>query len=418
MLAQIDHLFFHVSIMLFPILFYHLFLNKKKYYHTKVDLQFVTIVIIMLLLTMSFPVEYEDGMRYDFKIIPIAIAFLYAGPIPGLVTLIIMLFYSLIGDSSSFLTTFVHFTITSLVLYLFPKKFKDSIINREFLLVNILLFVITLLKAFTLIIKNDFQQLHFQLLFSLLTWVTLLTIMFIIENLKQQIALQTELQRAEKLKVISQLAASVAHEVRNPITSINGFLQLMKYDSNITSSQRKYIEISLSELNRAQSIINDYLSLAKPNNKVINIINLSVEINKIIDLMTSFTNIQNIIIESSIEESLYIKASRDEIRQVLINLIKNGIEAIDTNGMLHVRAYSKNRFVYIEVIDNGVGMNKKQLSNLGTPFYSTKDKGTGIGLTITYQLIELMKGKILVDSSLGIGTTFTILLPKVEQLED
>ncbi len=249
------------------------------------------------------------------------------------------------------------------------------------------------------------------ILFSIVTWITLLLVVLIIENLKQQILLQRELRRSEKMNVVSQLAASVAHEVRNPLTTVNGFLQLIIRDDNITDKQRNYIDITLSELNRAQSIINDYLSLAKPNNSNTQLVNISEELSKTVELMTSYTNIQSIEVETYIEDSLYINGNKDEIKQVLINIIKNAIEAIGNDGLLQIDAFAKDQDIFVKITDNGPGMTKEQLSKIGTPFYSTKDKGTGVGLTICFQIIEQLKGSIDVESTVGKGTSFLIKLP-------
>lgn len=226
-----------------------------------------------------------------------------------------------------------------------------------------------------------------------------------------QMQLQHELQRSEKLKVVSELAASVAHEVRNPMTSTRGFLQLMSQDDNLNSAQKRYIDISIEELDRAQSIIQDYLSLAKPNKHGLVRINVSEELDHVIQLMSTYTTFNNTTILHEIEDNLFIKANRDEMKQVLINLIKNAIEAIDKYGTVTVNASSSRETVFIEIIDDGVGMSPHQVGRLGTPFYSTKDKGTGIGLTISFQIIELLQGKIEVKSEVGKGTTFTIKLP-------
>ncbi|WP_152526478.1 ATP-binding protein [Peribacillus psychrosaccharolyticus] len=271
------------------------------------------------------------------------------------------------------------------------------------------------LMTFTLVITylntKELNQIPFLLFYYFLSWVCLLMGIYTIENVNQKRTIDLELQRAEKLNVISQLAASVAHEVRNPMTSVRGFLQLLKEDEVITVTQNNYITIAIDELDHAQAIINDYLSLAKPHNEEKTLLNLSNEVKKAIELMTSFSTIFDIDIKSELEENLCIQGNRGEVKQVLINIIKNGIESMDMGGLLYVKLYKAADFVFIEIKDTGKGMTESQLKKIGTPFYTTKEKGTGIGMTITYQLIQSMRGSIRVESKLGKGTTFTITFP-------
>lgn len=249
------------------------------------------------------------------------------------------------------------------------------------------------------------------LFFFIGSWISLLMVVFIIDYMDQHQQIQQELQRADKLNVISQLAASVAHEVRNPLTTVQGFLQLMSSEPQVHHNHKNYIDISLRELNDAQSIINDYLSLAKPHTEGLSSINLSAEVKNAVSLINSYSNIKDIRIESSIQDSLYMNGNRAELKQILVNIMKNGIEAMRDNGLLTVRLYSNLEEIVIEIIDTGMGMTKEQIHKVGTPFYSTKDKGTGVGLTISYQLVHSMKGKVGIESERGKGTKFTIRFP-------
>ena len=255
------------------------------------------------------------------------------------------------------------------------------------------------------------EQLPFMIIFFISAWISLLMVVFIIDSVDQHQQIQQELQRADKLNVISQLAASVAHEIRNPLTTVQGFLQLMSIEPQVHRNHKNYIDISLKELNDAQSIINDYLSLAKPQTEGLSSINLSAEVKNTISLINSYSNIKDIRIESSIQDKLYMNGNRAELKQILVNIMKNGIEAMEDNGLLTVRLYSNLGEIFIEIIDTGMGMTKEQIHKVGTPFYSTKDKGTGVGLTISYQLVHSMKGKVGIESERGKGTKFTIRFP-------
>jgi two-component system sporulation sensor kinase B len=415
MFENIGHVLYHVLIILFPILFYHQFLSKGITDFTKrINYEFLMVLLIMLIFTMSFPIEVTDGASYDQKIIPIILAFMYGGWILGITLLLAMLGYLFVLDEPGFLIMVVNYAIVAVLLSIFSMWFQGLEKKIKILVVSILFFFITLTRTVRLILINEHGEIFVTILVSLVTWVTLVTVMLIIENLNMQMNLQRELQRSEKLKVVSELAASVAHEVRNPMTSTRGFLQLMSRDGNLNDAQKKYIEISIGELDRAQAIIQDYLSLAKPNKQEFSRMNLTKEIENVVQLMSTYTNIQSITFQHSIEEELYIKANKDEVKQVLINIIKNGIEAIGEGGTISVHASRERENAVIEIADDGSGMTSSQLSKIGTPFYSTKDMGTGIGLTISFQIVQLLKGRIDVSSEYGKGTTFRIRIPIAE----
>lgn len=412
MFENVGHVLYHVLIILFPILFYYQFLNKGALgLKEKVNYRFLFIMLVMVICTMSFPIEVTDGSYYDQKLIPVILSFVYGGLLTGAVVVVSMLYYLYIIGDSNIMVMAINYLILAALLIIFRNRYTNSSLKKKISIVSFIFLLITVTRAIRLFHLNEEKEIFLNVLVSIITWISLVTAIMIIENLNMQMQLQHELQRSEKLKVVSELAASVAHEVRNPMTSTRGFLQLMSQDGNLNSSQKRYIDISIEELDRAQSIIQDYLSLAKPNKQGMDRINVSKELEHVVQLMSTYTTLNNTSIRQEIEDEFYIKANKDEMKQVLINLIKNAIEAIDKDGMVTVRASSSRGMVLIEIMDDGVGMTPQQVARLGTPFYSTKDKGTGIGLTISFQIIELLQGKIEVTSEVGKGSIFTIKLP-------
>ncbi|NMH71612.1 sporulation kinase [Bacillus sp. RO2] len=412
MVGNLGHVLYHVLIILFPILVYYQFLNKGAIGSTrKVNYRFLVIMIFMVICTMSFPIEVTEGSYYDQKVIPVILSFLYGGLFTGAAVMVSMLYYLYIIGDNHIVVMVINYLILAGLLIAFRNRYTSLSLKKKISIISFLFLVITATRAIRLFYLNEEEEVLLNVLVSFITWVSLVTAIMIIENLNMQMQLQHELQRSEKLKVVSELAASVAHEVRNPMTSTRGFLQLMSQDDNLNSSQKRYIDISIEELDRAQTIIQDYLSLAKPNKQGMDRVNVSQELENVVQLMSTYTAINNTTIRHEIEAELYIKANKDEMKQVLINLIKNAIEAIDKDGTVTVKASSNRGTILIEIIDDGVGMTLQQVDRLGTPFYSTKDKGTGIGLTISFQIIELLQGKIEVQSEVGKGTTFTIKFP-------
>lgn len=231
------------------------------------------------------------------------------------------------------------------------------------------------------------------------------------EDIFERTKLQQELQRAEKMNAIGQLAASVAHEIRNPMTVVKGFLQIF-LSKELGEEDHMYLKLMIEELNRAETIINDYLTLAKPDVGKVETIEGGKMAEQVMDLMSSYAMMsKNISLHTEIKEQVKIKGNKSELKQVLINILKNGIEAMDDGGKLSMTVERQGDFGVFMIQDNGIGMTEEELSRLGTAFYSLKERGTGMGLMVCYQIIERMKGQIKVSSIKGEGTTFEIMVP-------
>ncbi|RSD26329.1 HAMP domain-containing protein [Mesobacillus subterraneus] len=231
------------------------------------------------------------------------------------------------------------------------------------------------------------------------------------EDIYERTKLQQELQRAEKMNAIGQLAASVAHEIRNPMTVVKGFLQIF-LSKDMNEEDHMYIKLMVEELNRAETIINDYLSLAKPDIGELELIESRQMAEQVMDLMASYAMMsKNISIHTEIKADIKIRGNRNELKQVLINILKNSIEAMGEGGKLTLTLDQEESYGVFIINDTGIGMTEEELSRLGTAFYSLKERGTGMGLMVCYQIIERMKGKIRVSSEKGVGTTFEICVP-------
>ncbi len=224
-------------------------------------------------------------------------------------------------------------------------------------------------------------------------------------------AFHTELQQAKQLDSVGQLAATIAHEIRNPITVVKGFAQLLDQEKELNETEKFYVQTMLTELEFTQVIINDYLSLAKPHTDNIEVIQLNQEIQKTSDLLTSFANNRNIGFQLRFKEDLIIKINPIELKQLLVNIMKNGIESMNNPGFIIVETSQERDMAKIKITDTGIGLSKEQLEIIGTPFYSLKDRGTGIGLTVCYTIAQKYKGKIVVESQVNKGTSFIIYFP-------
>ncbi|MGA4721839.1 PAS domain S-box protein [Fictibacillus nanhaiensis] len=217
------------------------------------------------------------------------------------------------------------------------------------------------------------------------------------------------LRKSDKLSVLGQLAAGVAHEIRNPLTSIRGFLQLLQ---SRASENEDYYEIMLSEIDRINSIVGEFMLLAKP--QAMNFVQTDLRqllrhVISILDTQAILTNVQ-IYFESE-PDLPEIWCVDNQIKQVFVNMLKNAIEAMPTGGSVHIHLKKEGGYVIASFIDHGCGISEERLPTLGEPFYTTKEKGTGLGLMICYKIVENHHGKILINSKIDEGTTFSILLP-------
>ncbi|MFD0715708.1 ATP-binding protein [Paenibacillus sp. GCM10027626] len=218
-----------------------------------------------------------------------------------------------------------------------------------------------------------------------------------------------QLQRTEKMKIISDLAASIAHEVRNPMQVTRGFLQLLSSKSD--NNNKKYFTMAITELDRASAIITDFLTFAKPEMETIVLMDLQQELSKVETIMSPLTVMHGGVLQVHVPEKLYILGNPSKFKQAFINMVKNSTEALQQEGIIRIEAWAEKDTAVIRIADNGEGMNGEQLAKLGEPFFSTKTVGTGLGLMVTFRIIEVMKGTLEFHSVKGKGTEAIIRFP-------
>ena len=228
-------------------------------------------------------------------------------------------------------------------------------------------------------------------------------ILFVLTDITERVLFEKELSRLDRLNLIGEMAAGIAHEIRNPMTTVYGFLQVAK--GNQISNE--IIELMLDELNRANSIITEFLNLAK--NKVSD--KKMQNINTIIEAL--FPLIQAEAMRASkqvvlqLSQCLDIFVDEKEIRQLILNMALNGLDAMSAGGKLTIMTYIEERAVVLKIKDQGSGMSAEVLGKIGTPFFTTKEKGTGLGLAICYSIAERHGADIDIETGEN-GTTFSI----------
>ncbi|MBO1512989.1 ATP-binding protein [Metabacillus bambusae] len=236
-------------------------------------------------------------------------------------------------------------------------------------------------------------------------------ICYVIKDISEYIESEKKLQHSEQLSVLGELAAGIAHEIRNPLTSLKGFLQL----STGTEKNREiYNNIMLSEINRINLIVGELLLLSKPKEMVFQPSHLLSLIRTVVTIVNTQAILYNIEIITEIDhevQKLNISCEENKLKQVFINILKNGIEAMQIEGKMYIKVKRLNNDVHISFIDEGKGIPEEELERLGKRFYSTKENGTGLGLMISFNIIENHKGKMNISSKVGKGTVIDIVLP-------
>jgi len=234
----------------------------------------------------------------------------------------------------------------------------------------------------------------------------------LIRDETEKAQLKKQVKHSKSLSTLGQLAASIAHEIRNPLTSLKGFTQLLSHQ--VTNEGSQYLEIINSELIRMESILNEFLVLSKPSEQSFQFFSLSSLISQVVDFMYPQGNMQNIELDfvSWNHESDSIFGDPYELKKVFINIIKNAIEVMPNGGKVEVtQSRTDDKQVCVSINDQGSGLTSEQMNKIFLPFYSTKEDGTGLGLAHAYQTIENHRGSIEVESEVNQGTTFYIHLP-------
>ncbi|WEK54504.1 MAG: ATP-binding protein [Candidatus Cohnella colombiensis] len=240
----------------------------------------------------------------------------------------------------------------------------------------------------------------------------------VFRNITDVLTLQQQVLQSDRLKMIGQIAASTAHEIRNPLTSIKGFMQLLneRLSEREMQHEQGYVTIILSELERINGLVNEFLLLSKPKQMKLVPIRSRHILREILPVIRSEAMLHNVTIKYYPNVALApIMVDKELIKQVFLNIGKNAIEAMSAGGTLKIREYQQqddSNNLIVEFIDTGPGIHLDRIEEVFEPFYTTKPEGTGLGLPVCQRIIHEMGGAIKVSSS-DQGTTFMLKLPYV-----
>jgi two-component system sensor histidine kinase PilS (NtrC family) len=235
--------------------------------------------------------------------------------------------------------------------------------------------------------------------------------------------MKESLEKSRRLAFIGEMAASLAHEIRNPLASIGGSIQMLKEDLSLSETNAKLMQIILRGKDQLENFIKDFLLMARPALGVREVLDINETIRDVIESLRCIPDWNELLDVNMIltDDPLFVQANKMEIRQVIWNPILNAIQAMSEGGILRVEAHQAEiegrDGAEIMISDTGCGISEQELQRIFEPFYTTRDTGTGLGLAVVNRIIEAYQGRIHMESELGKGTVFTIWLPAQEAIE-
>ncbi|WP_078551797.1 sensor histidine kinase [Bacillus alkalicellulosilyticus] len=405
-------LFLIVFLLFIPLLLelhaFRFFTNYKKWLST-------ISAAIAIILCILFPIQMMDGYFFDLRLVALTIGGLYTGiPFILLLALSTIFFRLLLGGIGAWATLIIVTLLSTCMIFL-TNRFQLATTKRK-ILIGTCLSVGASIVALVNSMLFFGATLHplFAASFVMITLVSTILIIYFYEVFHNSLIINRRVIKAEKMEIVSHLASSISHEVRNPLTVVRGFLQMME-QGGITEEQRKnFLQISLAEIDRANDIIRNYLTFAKPSPEDNEVLNVKIELENTIQIITPLAIMNGVEVTSNLNE-YHIIGEKQIFHQCLINILKNCIEAMPHTGKLTIETSEDEGKLLIFISDNGSGMTKEQLSRLGEPYFTTKGRdGTGLGMMAAMKIIETLHGKIHVKSEVDEGTKFYIHFPLVQ----
>ncbi len=405
-----------LTFMVIPIFIYYTFITER----VKTDKNRIIVMTMLwglsIIACMSFPVVFGENARLELRIIPLLLGTLYGGFFSGIVLSALIILYRLsFGFDIGFYNTVLVLLLSLPVILYFQKPFASSKKDKRLIIAVGLASYYCLIGItwFGTLRGFSIENLIVQIIHLIFAVVVTFCFTLLIEAVREIHQLRLEIQNAEKLRVIGELTSVFAHEIRNPMQATRGFLQLLN-EPDLSDKKKEYIQISLEELDRANAIINDFLSFGKPSIHDNERIDVGFQIQRVGNIIQSYTMNRNVEIKTDVQDNCWIYANTQKLNQSLINILKNAIESMPTGGMVWITCTSMDDgYIKIIIKDQGIGMTKKQMDMLGSPYYSSKENGTGLGMMVSFQIIRSFKGKIQVKSEKESGTEFIIQLPQI-----
>lgn len=392
-------------VVVFPILVYTFFIV----YEENMKLEKSNIMLkISLFISMYLALYFKKyvGLNYQISclILPIILSYLYNEGKVALILSILLCLHSCFSLNYNIYTSIIFF----LLLYLAYKKYSKSNMSSKFLINSSIVLMLIYFVANLIISYNDIVMLD-EIISLIMYSLIIYAINYGINESKNIISLHMNLKEFEKEKNIKLNLFKITHEIKNPLTVVNGYLSM--FDVTDIEKSKRYISILKNEVNRTLNLLSDFMEFTK-----IKVVKKECNFNDLIsdvkEVLIPFFVKKNVSYSFCVQNNIIVNMDYNRIKQVIINVIKNAVEACrESNGMVTTTAFTEEDYLIIVVKDNGIGMDKFVLDNILVPFYTTKDNGTGLGVSLSKEILEAHGGTINYDSVKEKYTTCKITIP-------
>ena len=405
-----EDIIFNTVLIVFPILVYLVLVCYKNDINKNYNNLLLSIALISsLYLCLRFGIIDGNSKVLLFCNIPIVIALMKKKPLLGVLLALINILYCFFIYKNIYLIVTIKY-LTYFILYLCARKRNLS--TESFIL------SIAVLQGFFLSFEYFFKDLNLTLnsfieliILVFIYYFISFVILYIFKIIEKVRELNKSIELLEKDKMIKESLFKLTHEIKNPLAVIKGYLDMFNIENKEKSL--KYLSIIREEANRSLNIITDFLEFNK-----IKIVKTEIDLNLLLeDVYDSFKIILNrknikLVYNDREDEEIYFDGDYERLKQVLINVLKNSIEAIENKGKVEISSNIYKKYIDIIIEDDGIGMSEDTLKQLKTMFFTTKLNGSGLGVCLSNEIINAHNGELIYTSKEGVGTKVTIRLPK------
>ncbi len=409
-----ESLIVNLIYLLFPFLIYGIYMSYSKRMKEE-NIIFDLVIFSSMFLIIRYSSEKNSIANLIFINFPLLVAILKKRTILIVILSVITVYYYHIILHTPLIYGIMEYSIYLILYFYIEKRQKEK--NN---LLNIFISIKSFLIACILYLKDlkeapSITTLIYLIFIIFLFIITMTSILYLLKEGERIIEKNKALQELEKEKELKLALFKLTHEIKNPIAVCKGYLEML--DTKKKNKLEKYLPIIKDEINRTLTIINDFSDYGKLKieKEEIDLIMLMEDLEETLSPLLKENEVVSEFISK--EEELYIELDYNRIKQVLVNIIKNAIEAKDEKRKLKIKMTIKKlkEEVQIKIEDTGTGISKENLEKISKIFYTTKENGTGLGVALSKEIIEQHRGSIRYSSILGKGTTVTIFLPRKEK---